>query len=243
MNPGKSRIKTAILLAAGRGSRLSPHTDTTPKALLPYAGKPTIEHIVDALHRAELKQLIIVTNYLEHIIIDYLQRLPIASEMKIKFVTQKELAGTADAVLTAIDAAPTWIENEFLLSATDYIVGDDFYADFVNFHYNHSDAISVSLKKVSADVQRMSSSVRLSNDMSIREVVEKPIPGTEPSPFSANLVYVLPQSITPYLRKTQPSSRNERELQSAVNEWLRNHGGARGLLQQTPREWQPELDL
>jgi choline kinase len=42
----------AVILAAGRGVRLRPHTDDTPKALIPIAGRPILWHILNALHTA-----------------------------------------------------------------------------------------------------------------------------------------------------------------------------------------------
>ena len=49
----------AMLLAAGRGKRLRPYTDHTPKPLLPVAGMPLIERHVRALAAAGFKQLVI----------------------------------------------------------------------------------------------------------------------------------------------------------------------------------------
>jgi MurNAc alpha-1-phosphate uridylyltransferase len=49
----------AMILAAGRGERLRPHTDHTPKPLLPVAGKPLIEHHIEALVAAGITELVI----------------------------------------------------------------------------------------------------------------------------------------------------------------------------------------
>ena len=48
-----------MILAAGRGERLRPHTDHTPKPLLPIAGKPLIEHHIEALVAAGITELVI----------------------------------------------------------------------------------------------------------------------------------------------------------------------------------------
>ena len=55
----------ALILAAGRGERLRPLTDTTPKPLLPVRGKPLIEWHLEALARAGVAQVVINTAWLE----------------------------------------------------------------------------------------------------------------------------------------------------------------------------------
>ncbi|OOZ43157.1 mannose-1-phosphate guanylyltransferase [Solemya elarraichensis gill symbiont] len=50
---------TAMILAAGRGERMRPLTDHTPKPLLPIAGKPLIAHHIERLANAGLRQLVI----------------------------------------------------------------------------------------------------------------------------------------------------------------------------------------
>lgn len=54
----------AMILAAGRGARMKPLTDTTPKPLLKLAGKPLIEHHLDNLSRAGVRDFVINTGWL-----------------------------------------------------------------------------------------------------------------------------------------------------------------------------------
>ncbi|MBC8057367.1 MAG: NTP transferase domain-containing protein, partial [Rhizobiales bacterium] len=51
----------AIILAAGRGARMRPLTDHTPKPLLPVRGKPLIEWHIEALARAGVREIVINT--------------------------------------------------------------------------------------------------------------------------------------------------------------------------------------
>ncbi len=56
----------AMILAAGRGERLRPYTDHTPKPLLDVAGQPLIFHHLDALARAGFRNIVINLGYLGH---------------------------------------------------------------------------------------------------------------------------------------------------------------------------------
>ena len=54
----------AMILAAGRGKRLRPHTDTLPKPLLPVCGKPLIEYHLEALATAGFREIVINRGHL-----------------------------------------------------------------------------------------------------------------------------------------------------------------------------------
>jgi MurNAc alpha-1-phosphate uridylyltransferase len=62
----------AIILAAGRGERMRPLTDHTPKPLLPVRGKPLIEWHIEALARSGVRRLVINTAWLEDQIVETL---------------------------------------------------------------------------------------------------------------------------------------------------------------------------
>lgn len=62
----------ALIFAAGLGTRLKPLTDTVPKALIPIAGKPMLEHIILKLRAAGFDHLVINIHHLGQQIIDFL---------------------------------------------------------------------------------------------------------------------------------------------------------------------------
>jgi MurNAc alpha-1-phosphate uridylyltransferase len=59
------KIKTAMLLAAGYGTRLKPLTDQTPKPLVPVAGRPMIEYALDKLRDYGIEEIVINVSYLK----------------------------------------------------------------------------------------------------------------------------------------------------------------------------------
>ncbi len=65
-------MKSAMILAAGRGERMRPLTDTLPKPLLRVHGKPLIEYHVERLARAGFERIVINLAWLGYLIRDYL---------------------------------------------------------------------------------------------------------------------------------------------------------------------------
>ena len=59
------RIKKAMLLAAGYGTRLKPLTDRTPKPLVPVAGRPMIAYALDKLRAYGIREIGINVSYLK----------------------------------------------------------------------------------------------------------------------------------------------------------------------------------
>src|SRR4051812_19714695 len=60
----------AVILAAGCATRLRPHSDDTPKTLLPVGGVPILRRTITSLLRCGFDQFVIGTGYLEHMVRD-----------------------------------------------------------------------------------------------------------------------------------------------------------------------------
>jgi len=69
---GRAQVRTALLLAAGLGSRLGPLTETLPKCLVSVGGVPILERLVRALDGHGFERLVIVTGYRAETIRGYL---------------------------------------------------------------------------------------------------------------------------------------------------------------------------
>ena len=86
----------AIILAAGKGTRLRPHTDTCPKPLLPVQGRPILDWIVGAL--PPIDRLVVVVNYLAEQVEEYLAAQKHVANWTT--VRQTEPRGTGDALMS-----------------------------------------------------------------------------------------------------------------------------------------------
>ena len=69
---GDNRISTAVLLAAGTGSRLFPLTKSSPKCLTLVNEKSILERLVNNLKKQKFKKLVIITGYEKECIMDFL---------------------------------------------------------------------------------------------------------------------------------------------------------------------------
>lgn len=223
----------AIVLAAGRGKRLRPFTDHTPKPLLPVNGRPTLDYVLKALQNVGVTEVALVVNYLAEQIEAYVGS---GAEwgMNATFFHQATMAGTGDAVQTAV----SFIESSCYIVAADYILPPDYLRPLRHAYLQEQTALVTSLKALPPAELSQRSSVRFDASGQIVEIVEKPAPGQAPSSLGASLIYIVPPAIKPYLAQLTESVRQERELQQAINGMLRDGRSMHGVVQAAPVEWE-----
>ncbi|MEE3335516.1 MAG: nucleotidyltransferase family protein, partial [Candidatus Latescibacterota bacterium] len=86
-----------MILAAGRGERLRPLTDRVPKPMIPIAGRPLLEHVVQLLRTHGFDDLVINLHHLPEAIKDHFgdgDRFGV----RLRYADEPRLAGTAGAV-------------------------------------------------------------------------------------------------------------------------------------------------
>ena len=110
----------AILPVAGVGSRLRPHTHTTPKALVHVAGKPILGHILDSLQPAGVDEVVLVVGYLGDQIVDYVKK---TYDLKVQVVEQEERLGLGHAIYLTKDCVE--VGEPVLIVLGDTIVQAD----------------------------------------------------------------------------------------------------------------------
>lgn len=88
----------AIIPVAGLGSRLRPHTYTSPKVLLNVAGKPILGHILDKILSEGVTSATIIVGYMGEMVEDYVRK---NYTFDVKFIEQKEPQGLGHAIMLA----------------------------------------------------------------------------------------------------------------------------------------------
>ncbi len=89
----------AVILAAGEGTRLRPLTQNRPKSLIPVANRPILEHLIDSVVKAGIRDIVVVVGYRKEQVMRHLSHLPVSVEV----VEQKTQLGTAHALISAMD--------------------------------------------------------------------------------------------------------------------------------------------
>jgi Nucleoside-diphosphate-sugar pyrophosphorylase involved in lipopolysaccharide biosynthesis/translation initiation factor 2B, gamma/epsilon subunits (eIF-2Bgamma/eIF-2Bepsilon) len=94
--------QTAVVLAAGEGTRLRPLTRNRPKPMLPAANRPVLEHVLDALVEAGLGRIVLVVGYRRERVQEHFG--PTYRDVALEYVVQGKQLGSGHALLQARDA-------------------------------------------------------------------------------------------------------------------------------------------
>lgn len=119
----------AIIMAGGRGQRLQPLTDTTPKPLLKIGEKPIIEYGIDRLNQFGINNIWISLNYLGEQIQNHFGNGE-NKNIKIEYVREKEALGTIGAAskINRFENDYILVTNSDLLTNVDY---EHFFIEFI----------------------------------------------------------------------------------------------------------------
>jgi glucose-1-phosphate thymidylyltransferase len=198
----------ALILAAGKGTRLKPLTNTAPKHLLPAGEKPILFHVLDYIKEAGIKDVGIVVSPDSSPYIKEAIGTDSDWEGKITFIVQPEPLGLAHAVKVAQGFLS---DSPFLMLLGDNLFGGGVKDFLSEFQASSSDA-SILLKEVPDP--RAFGVAELDSSGRVIHLVEKP---KKPRSNLAIIgVYLFTAEIHKAIAQTKPSWRGEMEITDAI---------------------------
>jgi UTP--glucose-1-phosphate uridylyltransferase len=249
----QTKVRKAVIPAAGLGTRFLPATKATPKEMLPIVDVPTIQLVVEEALAAGIEEIVLVTGRgkgsiedhfdvsyeLEHTLRERKKTDLLAGVEKISHlvrlisVRQKEPLGLGHAVLVARQA----VGDE----PVAVLLGDDLYdcegkrpatGQLIDAYEREGGKGVVALMEVEAGQEHLYGVVSGKKSgalIHVDDMVEKPAPGTAPSRLAIVGRYVLPAEIWPILERTPPGKGGEIQLTDALRTLAREGTGMVGV--------------
>ncbi|MCW7471412.1 nucleotidyltransferase family protein [Leptospira kanakyensis] len=179
-----------VIMAGGKGVRLRPYTENCPKPLLPVAGKPILEHIIERAKADGFYKFIISIHYLGHMIEEYFQDGK-KWNVEIEYLREETPLGTAGA-LSLIKEKFTL---PFLVSNGDVLTHIR-YSDLLDFHVDHKATATMAVR---LHEWQHPFGVVHTKGVDIIDFEEKPVYKTH---VNAG-IYALSSDIIPYLKNNE----------------------------------------
>lgn len=206
-------IEKAVILAAGRGTRMGAITQSVPKPMLLVHGKPMMEHILDRLAEAGIKRFLVVIGYQGALIKEHFAhwRLP------VELLLQEPVDGTGRAAMLAKEFAG---KDPFLLTFGDCLCSASEYFRISSILTTNANTAAVLAAK-EIDDPWQGAAIYEDADR-ITRIIEKPPKGTSTTHWGSAGFYAFRPVIFDYLARLTPSIRNEYEITSAFESMLTN---------------------
>lgn len=134
------RPNLMVIMAGGMGTRLRPQTENCPKPLLPVAGKPILEHIIERAKLAGFSHFVLAIHYLGKMIMEHFED-GSRWQVQIEYLQEQSPLGTAGA-LGLLRTRP---EEPFLVTNGD-VLTDIRYDDLLDFHSRHSASATMAVR-------------------------------------------------------------------------------------------------
>lgn len=135
-----ARSNTMVIMAGGKGTRLMPHTENCPKPLVPLAGKPMLEHIIDRAKAEGFHHFVLAIYYLGHMIEDYFGNGE-KFNVRIEYLREPVPLGTAGA-MGLLDPRP---EESFVVTNGD-VITDIRYGELLDFHHRYAATATMAVR-------------------------------------------------------------------------------------------------
>ena len=203
-------IDKAVILAAGRGTRMRELTADLPKPMIEVRKKPVLQHIVEGLRDAGIGELVLVVGYRADAVRKFFtdgSRCNVA----IQYTTQTVQDGTGRVVDLVRDFVG---DRPFILAYGDILVDPANYKRLVNL----PDDVEAILTVTRGEDVTKGGAVFLSSEMDLLDLREKPKPGEPTSPWYNAGLYAFRPSVFDFTAKLKPSPRGEYELTDAIRD-------------------------
>jgi len=204
----QTNITKAVLLAAGRGTRMRELTNALPKPMLSVQGKPVLQHIIEGLRESGLTHLQIIIGWHGEAVQEFFGD---GSNLytHVEYATQVVQDGTGKVIELA---RPFVGKDPFVLSYGDILIAPQNYPR-ICAALNGAEAV-VSVKR-NEDVTQ-GGAVFVNENFELIDLREKPKPGEQTSPWYNAGIYAFRSSIFDYVAKLERSARGEFELTDAI---------------------------
>jgi UDP-N-acetylglucosamine diphosphorylase / glucose-1-phosphate thymidylyltransferase / UDP-N-acetylgalactosamine diphosphorylase / glucosamine-1-phosphate N-acetyltransferase / galactosamine-1-phosphate N-acetyltransferase len=212
------KIEKAVILAAGRGTRMRELTADVPKPMIDVRGKPVLQHIVQGLRAAGIRDCLIVVGYRADAVQDFFgdgSRYNVAIHYKMQTVQD----GTGRVVELAHDFVT---DRPFILAYGDILIDPANYRRVVNL----SDDVDAMLTVTRGEDVSKGGAVFVNEQMELVDIREKSERWSDLSqgamPFYNAGLYAFRASIFDFTAKLKPSPRGEYELTDAIRSLARS---------------------
>src|SRR5438874_2193385 len=205
-----TRIDRAVILAAGRGTRMRELTTELPKPMIEVRGKPVLQHIVEGLRDAGARRFLIIVGYHAEMVRKFFGdgRL---HNVDIEYAMQTVQDGTGRVVNLARNFTGG---SPFILSYGDILISPVSYKCVVDLPDNCEAIITVTGGE---DVSK-GGAVFVNDQMELVDLREKTKPGEPSSPWYNAGLYAFRPSIFEFIARLEPSPRGEYELTDAIRD-------------------------
>lgn len=222
-----TKIHKAVVLAAGRGTRMRELTVDLPKPMIEVRGRPVLQHIVEGLRDAGVFRFVIIVGYHAETIRNFFgdgRR----HNVDIEYVTQTVQDGTGRVVALARDFAGG---SPFILSYGDILISSENYRRIVDLPNDCEAIVTVTRGE---DVTK-GGAVFVNERMELLDLREKPKPGEPTSSWYNAGLYAFRPGIFEFIATLKPSPRGEYELTDAVRALA--HSGKKIQALELAGEW------
>ena len=155
----------AVVMAGGYGSRLRPLTEEVPKPMLPVGDKPLLQHIVEQLKQAGIRQVNVATHYKGDVIAEHFKNGE-AFGVDIRYVKEDQPLGTAGALsLIEEHDEPLLVMNGDILTRVDFRA-------LLTFHREHKADLTVGVRQYEF---RVPYGVIDADGVNVKGISEKPV--------------------------------------------------------------------